>query len=87
MEHLKEISQKPRMRLFGADNLKIIFQVSFSKLYYEQGCMLKELPGRCFDSALSHFWLDILRLFLDVGVQNCPVITFNISNIKVSLNI
>ena len=39
MEHLKEISQKPRMRLFGADNLKIIFQVSFSKLYYEQGCM------------------------------------------------
>ena len=39
MEHLKKISQKPRMRLFGADNLKIIFQVSFSKLYYEQGCM------------------------------------------------
>ena len=24
---------------FGADSLKRIFQVSFTKLYYEQGCM------------------------------------------------
>ena len=39
MENLKEISQKPYMRPFGADSLKRIFQVSFTKLYYEQGCM------------------------------------------------
>ena len=39
MEHLKEISKKPRMRLFGADSVKRIFQVYFTKLYYEQGCM------------------------------------------------
>ena len=31
MEHLKEISQKPHMRPFGADSLKRIFQVSFTK--------------------------------------------------------
>ena len=39
MDNLKEISQKPYMRPFGADSLKRIFQVSFTKLYYEQGCM------------------------------------------------
>ena len=39
MEHLKEISQKPHMRRFGADSLKRIFQVSFTKLGYEEGCM------------------------------------------------
>ena len=39
MEHLKEISQKPHMRPFGDGNLKKIFQVSFTKLYYEQGCV------------------------------------------------
>ena len=33
MEHQKEISQKPRIRLFGADSLKRIFQVSFTKLH------------------------------------------------------
>ena len=71
MEHLKEILQKPHMRPFGDDSLKSIFQVSFTKLYYEQGCMSKDLPDRCFHSALNHFWLHFLRLFLDVGVQNC----------------
>ena len=39
MEHLKEISQKPHMPPFGADSLSRIFQVSFAKLYYEQGCI------------------------------------------------
>ena len=39
MEHLKKISQKPYMCPFGADSLKRIFQVSFTKLYDEQGCM------------------------------------------------
>ena len=39
MEHLKEVSQKPYMRAFGDDSLKRIFQVSFTKLYYEQGCI------------------------------------------------
>ena len=38
-EHYKEISQKPHMCPFGADSLKRIFQVSFTKLYYEKGCM------------------------------------------------
>ena len=64
MEHLKEISQKPHMRRFGADSLKRIFQVSSTKLYYE-------LSDGYFHSALNHFWLDFLRLFVDVGVQNC----------------
>ena len=31
MEHLKEISQKPHMCPFGADSLKRIFPVSFTK--------------------------------------------------------
>ena len=70
MEHLEEISQKPCMRLFGADSLKKIFQVSITKLYWTGMCV-KDLTDRCFDSTLTHFWLDFLRLFLDVGVQNC----------------
>ena len=39
MEHLKEILQKPHMHPFEADSLKKFFQVSFTNLHYEQGCI------------------------------------------------
>ena len=56
----------------------MFMKVCFTKLYYEQGCLKKDVLDRCFHTALNPFLIGFLGLFLDGEVQDCtPVITFD----------
>ena len=70
MEHLKEVSQKPYMRPFGADSQGFFKYLLLNCTINRDVCKRTYMLG-AFIQHLIYIWLDFLRLLLDLGVQNC----------------
>ena len=76
MEHLKEILQKPQMRLFEADfsfkNVhEGVFKYLLLKCTMNRDVFKRAFMIGAFIQHLAQFWLRFLGLFLGGGVQNC----------------
>ena len=77
MKHLKVVSQtwvRLELIVYKGFFKYLLLNCTVNRDVCKRTCLID-----AFIQHLIHFWLDLLRLFLDAGVQKCtPVITFNI---------